>query len=187
MPDGTVAAGFLPATHPRRRPPHAARWPAGRSACTGEDGRAGIKRRARDSNPQPLSGHLISSQTASRSLTLHPRVYPMEPTAAIMPIISRIKIGFWPSVPAASGPRKRSIAGSCRNPVRTACAQRSDYRRGTSTSPRARCRYFPADSGYRRRPASPARYSQGGSELRSAHRPPGIPGGLLSLRYLWIA
>ncbi len=28
------------------------------------------KRRARDSNPQPIAGHLISSQTASRSLTL---------------------------------------------------------------------------------------------------------------------
>ena len=47
------------------------------------------KRRARDSNPQPLSGHLISSQTASRSLTLHPRVYPMEPAAARMAVISR--------------------------------------------------------------------------------------------------
>ena len=28
------------------------------------------KRRARDSNPQPLAGHLISSQTASHSRTL---------------------------------------------------------------------------------------------------------------------
>ena len=32
------------------------------------------KRRARDSNPQPISRHLISSQTASRSLTLRGRV-----------------------------------------------------------------------------------------------------------------
>ena len=66
------------------------------NTCTGQDGGAGVgcrrgwpafkaqpapatmavqayKRRARDSNPQPLSGHLISSQTASRSLTLRGR------------------------------------------------------------------------------------------------------------------
>ncbi len=35
-----------------------------------------FKRRARDSNPQPLSGHLISSQTASHSLTLRETIYP---------------------------------------------------------------------------------------------------------------
>jgi hypothetical protein len=33
------------------------------------------KRRARDSNPQPVSRHLISSQTASHSLTLRVQVY----------------------------------------------------------------------------------------------------------------
>lgn len=30
-----------------------------------------LKRRARDSNPQPVARHLISSQAANHSLTLH--------------------------------------------------------------------------------------------------------------------
>jgi hypothetical protein len=44
------------------------------TGCNGHDGVAAVKRRARDSNPQPISRHLISSQTASRSLTLRGRV-----------------------------------------------------------------------------------------------------------------
>ena len=49
-------------------------WPAHHPGCNGQDGVAAVKRRARDSNPQPISRHLISSQTASRSLTLRGRV-----------------------------------------------------------------------------------------------------------------
>jgi hypothetical protein len=61
----------------------------------------------------------------------------MEPAAARMADNSRRKRGFLTSRAGRQRRRKRSIGGSCRNPVRTACAQRSDYRRGTSTSPRA--------------------------------------------------
>ena len=60
-----------------RMAPHLAQPPArmagSRSGCNGQDGVAAVKRRARDSNPQPISRHLISSQTASRSLTLRGR------------------------------------------------------------------------------------------------------------------
>ena len=47
-----------------------ARMAGSPTGCNGHDGVAAGKRRARDSNPQPISRHLISSQTASRSLTL---------------------------------------------------------------------------------------------------------------------
>src|SRR4051794_29442200 len=44
------------------------------------------KRRARDSNPQPVSRHLISSQAANHSLTLpaeHPIKYELSPGGKI--------------------------------------------------------------------------------------------------------
>jgi hypothetical protein len=57
---------------PRSATNHA---PTMKEACDGKTWQASIgkyleKRRARDSNPQPVSRHLISSQAANHSLTL---------------------------------------------------------------------------------------------------------------------
>ncbi len=52
------------------------------------------KRRARDSNPQPISRHLISSQTASRSLTLHSPSYRIAAAAARFHVLDQIKRAF---------------------------------------------------------------------------------------------
>ena len=66
---------WLPHTMaPFHEPPPARMAGTPNSGCNGQDGVAAVKRRARDSNPQPISRHLISSQTASRSLTLRGRV-----------------------------------------------------------------------------------------------------------------
>ena len=88
-----------------------ARMAGSPTGCNGHDGVAAVKRRARDSNPQPISRHLISSQTASRSLTLRCLFTGSRfgrPRRLIFPGRNRdswtiTAVGFVPQVPGRSG------------------------------------------------------------------------------------
>ena len=119
-----------------------ARMAGSPTGCNGHDGVAAVKRRARDSNPQPISRHLISSQTASRSLTLRCLFTGSRfgrPRRLIFPGRNRdswtiTAVGFVPQVPGRSGiTRAESIR---RNRKRMASDGPPSVRSPVSTQPR---------------------------------------------------
>src|SRR5688572_10062498 len=74
-----------------------------------------LERRARESNPQPLAGHLISNQTANHSLTLrNKRFYTFSAVAraAVQAVYASFprKVIYRSLCGRASSPREASLA-----------------------------------------------------------------------------
>ena len=133
---------WLPHTMAPFYAPPPARMAGSPTDCNGHDGVATVKRRARDSNPQPISRHLISSQTASRSLTLRCLITGSRfgrPRRLIFPGRNRDSwtitvVAFVPQVPGRAGiTRAESIR---RNRKRMASAGPPSVRSPVSTQPR---------------------------------------------------